>query len=71
MTNKFEHDPMLAEKVEFLISMAGTDIDKALTCLAYALVDIAVDNDIDMVYLFRNLSSMYLSRFEEDENADN
>jgi hypothetical protein len=70
MTNKDEHDPMLAEKVAFLMSMAGTNVDKALTCLSYALIDTAIDNNIDMVCIFRNLSDMYLSRFEEDDNAD-
>jgi hypothetical protein len=68
---QYKHDPVLAEKAEFLMGMAGTDVDKALTCLSYALVDTAVKNNIDMVCVFRNLSEIYMSRFEEDEDADN
>jgi hypothetical protein len=68
---QYKHDPALAEKAEFLMGMAGTDVDKALTCLSYALVDTAIRNSIDMVCVFRNLSEIYMSRFEEDSDADN
>jgi hypothetical protein len=68
---QYKHDPVLAEKAEFLMSMAGTDVDKSLTCLSYALVDTVVKNNIDMVCVFRNLSEIYMSRFEEDNDADN
>jgi hypothetical protein len=68
---QYKHDPVLAEKAEFLMGMAGTDVDKALTCLSYALVDTAIRNSIDMVCVFRNLSEIYMSRFEEDDDADN
>jgi hypothetical protein len=72
MTNReYKHDPVLAEKAEFLMGMAGTDVDKALTCLSYALVDTVIKNSIEMVCVFRNLSEIYMSRFEEDEDADN
>jgi hypothetical protein len=67
---EFKHDPVLAEKVNFLMGMAGTNVDKALTCLSYALVDTALKNNIDMVCIFRNVAEIYMSRFEEDDHAD-
>jgi len=71
MTNQNLHSEKLAEKVQFIISMAGTNVDTALTTLSYALVDTAIDNDIDMMSVIRNISEMYLSRFEEDEDVSN
>ena len=68
MTNQNLHNEKLAEKVQFIMSMAGTNVDTALTALSYALVDTAINNEIDMMSVIRNLSEMYLSRFEEDTN---
>jgi hypothetical protein len=71
MTNQNLHNEKLAEKVQFLMSMAGTSADTALTALSYALVDTAINNEIDMMSVIRNISEMYLSRFEEDEDVSN
>jgi len=71
MTNQNLHDEKLAEKVQFLIGMAGTNVDTALTTLSYALVDTAINNEINMMSVIRNISEMYLSRFEEDEDVSN
>ena len=71
MTNQNLHSEKLAEKVQFIMGMAGTNVDTALTTLSYALVDTAIDNEIDMMSVIRNISEMYLSRFEEEEDVSN
>ena len=70
MTNQNLHNPKLAEKVQFLMSMAGSDVDSALTTLSYALVDTAIDNDIDLVSVLHNMTAMYISRFAEEDDTD-
>lgn len=72
MTNQNSHNKKLAEKVQFLMSMAGNDVDSALTALSYALVDTAIDNDIDLVSVIHNMTCMYVSRVtEEEDDASN
>jgi hypothetical protein len=68
MTNQNLHNEKLAEKVQFLMSMAGKDVDSALTALSYALVDMAIDNDIDLVSVIHNMTCMYMARIIEEEN---